>query len=165
MVYVQAGGDGPVRFPRHADGRPVRLPLWYVTTAHCTARHAVHSWARLHDQIKRSFERINSISETGSHDYATHGNGWFPAVHISCMSQNFRLFHVSNLSVRNFRISLLMYPGSQSRVSAHAARRPASAVLPALRHAVLPVFAPVLAATTRRRKICTRTVRRCCRTS
>ena len=28
------------------------------------------------------------------------------------MSQNFRLFHVSNLSVRNFRIFLLMYPGS-----------------------------------------------------
>ena len=28
-----------------------------------------------------------------------------------CMSQNFRLFHVSNLSVRNFRIFLLMYPG------------------------------------------------------
>ena len=27
------------------------------------------------------------------------------------MSQNFRLFHVSNLSVRNFRIFLLMYPG------------------------------------------------------
>ena len=27
------------------------------------------------------------------------------------MSQNFRLFHVSNLSVRNFRIFLLMYTG------------------------------------------------------
>ena len=35
-----------------------------------------------------------------------------PAVYMSCMSQNFRLFHVSNLSVRNFRIFLLMYPGS-----------------------------------------------------
>ena len=33
---------------------------------------------------------------------------------MSCMSQNFRLFHVSNLSVRNFRIFLLMYPGSVS---------------------------------------------------
>ena len=31
---------------------------------------------------------------------------------MSCMSQNFRLFHVSNLSVRNFRIFLLMYTGS-----------------------------------------------------
>ena len=28
------------------------------------------------------------------------------------MSQNFRLFQVSNLSVRNFRIFLLMYTGS-----------------------------------------------------
>ena len=35
---------------------------------------------------------------------ATHVNGWGPAVYMSCMSQNFRLFHVSNLSVRNFRI-------------------------------------------------------------
>ena len=33
---------------------------------------------------------------------------------MSCMSQNFRLFHVSNLYVRNFRIFLLMYPGSLS---------------------------------------------------
>ena len=30
---------------------------------------------------------------------------------MSCMRQNFRLFHVSNLSVRNFRIFLLMYTG------------------------------------------------------
>ena len=43
---------------------------------------------------------------------ATHVNGWFPAVYMSCMSQNFRLFHVSNLSVRNIRIFLLMYTGS-----------------------------------------------------
>ena len=34
---------------------------------------------------------------------------------MSCMSQNFRLFHVSNLSLRNFRIFLLMYPGSVYR--------------------------------------------------
>ena len=46
--------------------------------------------------------------------HATHVNDWFPAVYMSCMSQNFRLFHVSNLSVRNFRIFLLMYPGSVS---------------------------------------------------
>ena len=51
-------------------------------------------------------------------DYFTNGwykrlvNGWFPAVYMSCMSPNFRLLHVSNLSVRNFRIFLLMYPGS-----------------------------------------------------
>ena len=45
---------------------------------------------------------------------ATHVNGWEPAVYMSCMSQNFRLFHVSNLSVRNFRIFLLMYTGSST---------------------------------------------------
>ena len=44
----------------------------------------------------------------------THVNGWEPAVHMSCRSQNFRLFHVSNLSVRNFRIFLLMYTGSMT---------------------------------------------------
>ena len=44
--------------------------------------------------------------------HATHVNGWFPAVYMSCVSQNFRLFHVSNLSVRNFRIFLLMYTWS-----------------------------------------------------
>ena len=33
---------------------------------------------------------------------------------MRCMSQNFRLFHVSNLSVRNFRIFLLMYTASPS---------------------------------------------------
>ena len=43
--------------------------------------------------------------------HATHVNGWFPAVYMSYMSQNFRLFHASNLSVRNFRIFLLMYTG------------------------------------------------------
>ena len=37
------------------------------------------------------------------------------------MSQNFRLFHVSNLSVRNFRIFLLMYTGSVLAVTEPAA--------------------------------------------
>ena len=34
---------------------------------------------------------------------------------MSCMGQNFRLFHVSNLFVQNIRIFLLMYPGSSCR--------------------------------------------------
>ena len=55
--------------------------------------------------------------------HATHVNGWFPAVYMSCMSQNFRLFHVSNLSVRNFRIFLLMYTGSlRAGLTSHPAR-------------------------------------------
>ena len=48
--------------------------------------------------------------------HATHVNGWEPVVYMSCMGQNCRLFHVSNLSVRNFRIFLLMYTGSVSAV-------------------------------------------------
>ena len=42
----------------------------------------------------------------------THANGWFLVVFMSCMSQNFRLFLVSNLSVLNFRFFLLMCTGS-----------------------------------------------------
>ena len=43
---------------------------------------------------------------------------------MSCMSQNFRLFHVSNLSVRNFRIFLLMYTGSLDIASTTAPEMP-----------------------------------------
>ena len=43
------------------------------------------------------------MKQTGILTHATHVNGWFPAVYMSCISQNFRLLHVSNLSVRNFR--------------------------------------------------------------
>ena len=50
--------------------------------------------------------------------HATHVNDWEPAVYMSSMSQNFCLFHVSNLSVRNFRIFLLMYTGPTSGVGA-----------------------------------------------
>ena len=53
--------------------------------------------------------------------HAIHVNGWSPAVYMSCMSQNFRLFHVSNLSVRNFRMFPLMYTGS---VAARVTVRP-----------------------------------------
>ena len=34
-----------------------------------------------------------------------HVNGWDPAVYMSYMSQNFRLFHVSNSFVQNFEFS------------------------------------------------------------
>ena len=43
----------------------------------------------------------------------THVNGWGACVYnMSYMSQNFRLFQVSNLSVLNFRSFLLMQPES-----------------------------------------------------
>ena len=62
-----------------------------------------------------SLERINSIRETNENfDWCNYVNGWEPAVYMSYTSQNFRLFHGSNLSVLNFRIFLLMYPGSPS---------------------------------------------------
>ena len=40
----------------------------------------------------------------------------YPAVCMSCMSQNFLLFHISNLSVRNSLIFLLMCTGSQTDI-------------------------------------------------
>ena len=55
----------------------------------------------------------NSEPQTEILTDATHVYGWEPAVYMSCMSQNFRLFHVSNSSVRNFRICLLMYTGTR----------------------------------------------------
>ena len=44
--------------------------------------------------------------------HITYANGWFPDVYMSYRSQNFCLFHVSNLSVLNFRFFLLLYPRS-----------------------------------------------------
>ena len=41
---------------------------------------------------------------------------------MGSMSQNFRLFHVSNLSVLNFRILLLVYPVSVSPQRKHRGR-------------------------------------------
>ena len=72
---------------------------------------------RIHEQKKmESLERIHAMRETnGNFDsvtYVTYINGWFPAVYMNYTNQNFRLFHVSNLSILNSRNFLLMYPGS-----------------------------------------------------
>ena len=48
--------------------------------------------------------------------HVTYLNGLFPAVYMSYTSQNFRLFHVSNLFARNFLFFLHMYPRSLSQV-------------------------------------------------
>ena len=69
----------------------------------------------------RNFERINSIGETNRNFDSC--NSWEPAIYMNCMSQNFRLFHVSNFSVRIFRIFLLMYTGSRCCFQTCAAAR------------------------------------------
>ena len=76
--------------------------------------------------------------------HVTHVNGWFPAVYMSYMSQNFRLFHVSNLPFLNFRIFLLMYPGPalHRRVTAASAHPPARVSL-----ALSPLTAALLLTT------------------
>ena len=70
--------------------------------------------SRIHEQknSKVSNGSIRYVKHTEIFTHATHVNGWFPAVYMNEMSQIFCLFYVSNLSVRNFRISMLMYPGS-----------------------------------------------------
>ena len=52
-----------------------------------------------------SFDSINSCKRL---------NSWELAVYMSYTSQNFRLFHVSNLSVLNFRIVCLCIRGRRS---------------------------------------------------
>ena len=44
--------------------------------------------------------------------HVTYVSGWEPAVYLSYMGPNFRLFLASNLSVQKNRFFLLMYPGS-----------------------------------------------------
>ena len=48
------------------------------------------------------------VKSTEGLTYVTHVNGWKPAVYMSYMSENFSLFHPSNISVLNFRNILLM---------------------------------------------------------
>ena len=73
------------------------------------------STARTHEQkncviVKSCVKKIvKSCVTNWNITSEIHVNGWFPAV---CVSQNFLLLLVSNLSVRNFRIFLLMYPES-----------------------------------------------------
>ena len=46
-------------------------------------------------------------------------NGWKPVVYMSYISQKIHLFHVLNISVLNFRICLLMYPGLVIHLDGH----------------------------------------------
>ena len=67
------------------------------------------TWAEKFENL----ERLNSIHKTnGSFDSCKSCKRLVPAVYMTDMSQNFRLFHVSNLSVLNFLIFLHIYPGS-----------------------------------------------------
>ena len=60
-----------------------------------------------------SFERINSIRLTNGNFYSCNSCKWLGTTRLHELHEsNFRFLNVSNLSVRNFRISLMMYPGS-----------------------------------------------------
>ena len=54
-----------------------------------------YTWAEKFE----SFERINSIGETNENfDYATHVNGWEPAVHMSDCEHESHEWHESKFS-------------------------------------------------------------------
>ena len=70
-----------------------------------------------------SFERINLIHETNENFDSCSlckrlGTSRLPH---ELHDRNLRLFHVSNLSVRNYGIFLLMYPGLLSRIPTNLA--------------------------------------------
>ena len=70
----------------------------------------------------QSLKTDNSIRETnGSFDSCDSCKRLRTSLYMSCMSQNFRLLLVSNLSVQNFRICLLIYPGHGWRMPYMAA--------------------------------------------
>ena len=92
---------------------PVRTIHTYPgLLSHPTGRRSFTE-PRTHEQknSKPSNEQMRYVKQTKILTHAAHINRWEPAVYMSCMGQNFRLFHVPNLSVRNLRIVLLMYPG------------------------------------------------------
>ena len=123
---------------RHAAAGQVTVVVrWLVTSATHTvmisSRPKCHSATVISTQphcpriLKHkkigSFERINSLRET---------NGNFDSCNSCKRLGTSRLFIRSNLSVRNFRIFLLMYTGAVSRLVTrrlHRSGTPSSAVI------------------------------------
>ena len=68
---------------------------------------------RIHEQKNsKVLSGKNSIQEINeSFDSLTYVNGWKPDVYMRCMSQNLRLFLVSNSYVQSFRIFSAHVPG------------------------------------------------------
>ena len=104
---------------RHSSGRYTSIdPLTHLIGTRASSQHrwtlTPYTWAEKFE----SLERINSIQETNGNFNSCNSaiymyvNGWFSAVYMVYTNKNFRLFLVSNLSVLNLRIFLLMYPGS-----------------------------------------------------
>ena len=99
----------------------------------------VHQIGRCHDKIirrqsstishdsKTVKQRSKQLSEMREPNVTRHTVccGRTSRLHELHSSQNLRLFHVSNLSVLNFRFFLLMYPGSVSTLGP-APRHPLS---------------------------------------
>ena len=94
------------------------------------------TWAEKNE----SLERINSIRETNGNFDSCNSCKWLGTsrLHYTYTCQNFRLFHVSNLSVRNFRI-LLMYTGSMCPNEPHGRHRVATGIA-----CTIPVTSSVL---------------------
>ena len=78
---------------------PAIMSIFYVSTG----------LLRMKDQVMKNLLNVYSKVQSSTSNPVLDGS---PAVYMSYMSQNFCLIRVSNLSVLNFRIFLLMYPES-----------------------------------------------------
>ena len=86
------------------------------TRTYAVVTKQIPRWPMIHEYkiSKVSSIKIRFVNQAEVWTQVTRVNSWFLAVYMSYMSQNFRLFHASNLSPGIFRIFLLMYPGSMS---------------------------------------------------
>ena len=94
--HSQTGTDGasPDRVPTRTSPR----------RRTCSAGQPVTDTGYMSRKIRKFRTDKFDVKQTEVLTDATHVNGWFPDVYMNAMSQIFCLFHVSNLSVRNFWI-------------------------------------------------------------
>ena len=87
--------------------RDIRLPTRIVFDSWIVSQiKNSETWdTEIHEQKNSLISSgwIRYVNETEIFAHAFHVNCWFQAVYLSCVSQNFRSFHVSNLSVRNLK--------------------------------------------------------------
>ena len=110
-------------YPPPPHPHPTHIPepgMWRSTYPRTAHRHRIatpDTWAEKFEV----FERINSIRKTKENfDSCNSRKRMKPAVYLTYMSPNFRLFLASNLSVQKIRIFLLEFIRSKlSNISAH----------------------------------------------
>ena len=104
------GGDDRCVTDRPADGAPLNGRPAPTRTDDRRQDPRIHEQKNI-----KCLERINSVCETNrSFDSCHSCKRLVPSCLHELHESDFCLFHVSNLSGLNFRIFLLMYPGSMT---------------------------------------------------